>query len=415
MNGTDETPRLLDRLAVLRHGTYRLLFIATLGSGIGTWMATIALTADIDHRTNSTWWVSALFVVTFLPSVVVGVAAGPLIDRLSRKRLIVSSDLVRLAVFAALPFVHDAAGILALAAVSGIATSFFRPAVLAGVPNLVDENELATGTSLLQATDWLAASLGPVVGGAIVSGFGTHIVYWVNAATFLFSAALLVRISGNLLQSEQGITRGHWRDLREGISLFGDSPALRAVLFGFGLAMLAGGLINVAEIFLATRSLGSGAFGYGLLWSATGVGLVTGSMLTGALLEDRDALDRYALVFLPWALGLIGAAAAPNIWIAALAMVLAGLGNGMTFPMTVVIVQRATSDRVRGRAFAAIISAHNALFALAMVCSGALTAAASARWTYATAAGLAAAGGCTARVLARKRVEQPALGAEQPA
>lgn len=415
MTYTDDTPGLLDRLAVLHHSTYRLLFFATLGSGIGTWMATTALTVDIDHRTNSTWWVSALFVVTFLPSVVVGLVAGPLVDRLSRKRLIVASDLVRLGVFAALPFVHDASGILVLAAFAGVANSFFRPAVLAGVPNLVDESELATGTSLLQATDWLAAALGPIVGGAIVSGFGTHPVYWLNAATFLFSALLLVRIPGQLLQSEQGITRGHWRDLREGMSLFGESAALRAVLFGFGLAMLAGGLNNAAEIFLATRSLGTGAWGYGLLWSASGVGLVAGSALTGALLEDRDALEGYALVFLPWALGLIGAAVAPSIWVAALAMVLAGLGNGMTFPMTVVIVQRATSDRVRGRAFAAIISVHNALFAVALVCSGALTAATSARWTYATAAALATAGGITARVLARRPSAQPALGVEQAA
>ncbi len=84
-----------------------------------------------------------------------------------------------------------------LAAFAGVANSFFRPAVLAGVPNLVDESELATGTSLLQATDWLAAALGPIVGGAIVSGFGTHPVYWLNAATFLFSALLLVRIPGH--------------------------------------------------------------------------------------------------------------------------------------------------------------------------------------------------------------------------
>jgi MFS family permease len=415
MSDTDETPGLLDRLAVLRHGTYRLLFFATLGSGIGTWMATIALTADIDHRTNSTWWVSALFIVTFLPSVVVGLALGPLVDRLSRKRLLVVSDLVRLVVFAALPFVHDVPGILGLAAAAGVANSFFRPAVLAGVPNLVEESELATGTSLLQATDWVAASLGPVVGGALVSSFGAHIVYWLNAGTFLFSALLLVRIAGPLLQSEQGITRGHWRDLREGVSLFGGSPALRAVLFGFGLAMLAGGLISVSEIFLATRSLGSGAFGYGLLWSATGVGLVAGSMLTGTLLGDREPIDGYAWVFLPWTVGLFAAAVAPTLPIAVLAMVLVGLGNGMTFPITVVIVQRATSDRVRGRAFAAIISAHNALFALAMVCSGALTAAASARWTYGTAAALVAAGGCAARVLSRSRVAQPTLGAEQAA
>ena len=45
-------------------------------------MATIALTADVTDRTHSPWWVSALFLVSFMPSVVVGLAAGPLLDRL---------------------------------------------------------------------------------------------------------------------------------------------------------------------------------------------------------------------------------------------------------------------------------------------------------------------------------------------
>lgn len=393
--------RIVRRVAVLRHDMYRVLFAATLGSGIGTWMATIALTVDVERRTNSTWWVSALFIVTFLPTVVIGLLAGPLVDRLSRKKLLIASDLVRLAVFAALPFVASVTAIIVLAGVAGVANSFFRPAVLAGVPNLIDESELASGTSLLQATDWLAAALGPVAGGAIVSASGTHAVYWINAATFLFSAALILRIPARLLQSEQGITRGHWRDLQDGLVAFRRSHALRVVLVGFGFAMLASGLVNVSEIFLATRSLHSDAFGYGLLWTATGVGLVVGSVLTGVVLERREVLDVYPLVFLPWAAGVVGAAVSPNVWIAAVAMVVSGLGNGLTFPMTVVIVQRYTADRLRGRAFTLIISVHNALLGCAMVAAGALVAAAGARWVYVLAAGLTAIGGAVAYVLSR--------------
>ncbi len=397
------------RFSVLRHDMFRLLLIATLGSGIGTWMATIALTVDIDARTDSTWWVSALFIVTFLPMVVIALIAGPLIDRLSRKRLIVAADLVRCAMFCLLPFAHTAMTILILAAIVGIANSFFRPAVLAGVPNLVDPSELAAGTSLLQATDWLAAAIGPVIGGLIVSQSGPHLVYWINAATFLFSALLLVRIPAHLLQSEQGITRGHWRDLGDGFAEFRRSRALRTALIAFAFPMIGLGLVNVAEIFLATRSLHAGAFGYGLLWTGTGIGLVIGSFCAGAILEQREVLDVYPLAFLPWAAGALGAAIAPNIWLAALAMVLCGFGNGLTFPMTVVIVQRYTSDRLRGRAFTVIISVHNALLGLAMVASGALIASAGPRWTYGLAAGLVALGGLTAYVLLRGASTEPAL------
>ncbi len=67
----------------------------------------------------------------------IGVLLGPLVDALSRKRLMIASDLGRLAVFAALPFVNSTGGIVVLAGVAGIGNAFFRPAVLAGLPNLV--------------------------------------------------------------------------------------------------------------------------------------------------------------------------------------------------------------------------------------------------------------------------------------
>jgi MFS family permease len=381
--------------------SFRLLFLATLGSGVGTWMATIALTADVTDRTHSPWWVSALFIVTFVPAVIVGLVAGPLVDRLSRKKLIIAADVARIGVFVALPFVGSALAIVALAAVAGVANSFFRPAVLAGVPNLIDEDDLAHGTSLLQATDWAAATLGPILGGVIVSASGPDLVYWINAVTFLISVLLLVRIPARLLQSEQAITRGHWRDLADGFGAFRHSAAMLTVIVAFGFAMLATGLINVSEIFLAERALHRGAFGYGLLWTATGVGLVAGSLVSGALLESRELTDIYPLAFLPWAAGIFAAAISQNIWVAALAMVVAGFGNGLTFPMTVLIVQRYTEDRLRGRAFTLIISAHNLLLGIAMVASGALTEVAGPRWTYVVAAALLGAGGFAALALSR--------------
>ncbi len=150
------------------------------------------------------------------------------------------------------------------------------------------------------------------------------VVYFINAATFLLSAVLILRIAAPLLQSEQAITRGHWRDLGEGLSEFRRSAALRTALFAFGFAMLALGLNNVTEIFLAERALHRGAFGYGLLWTGSGVGLVVGGLLASALAGERDLGRIYPLAFLPWGIGLLGAGVAPSIWVATGAMVVSG-------------------------------------------------------------------------------------------
>jgi MFS family permease len=221
---------------------------------------------------------------------------------------------------------------------------------------------------------------------------------------------LLLRIPSGLLQSEQAITRGHWRDLADGLSAFRHSRPLLTALIAFGLAMIAVGLNNVAEIFLAERSLHRGAFGFGLLWTATGIGLVIGSLVSGTLLERRDVRAVYPLVFLPWAVGLLGAGLAPDIWVAAGAMVVAGFGNGLTFPMTVLIVQRNSTDRLRGRAFTVIISAHNAVLGLAMVGAGALLETVGPRWTYVLASALLAAGSLTAFTLFRLAGAASAVG-----
>ena len=80
-----------------------------------TWLATIALTVDVYDRTHSGSWVSALLIAVFLPTVIVGVAVGPLLDRLSRRNLMIASDLLRAGVFVALPFVDRPVWIVALA------------------------------------------------------------------------------------------------------------------------------------------------------------------------------------------------------------------------------------------------------------------------------------------------------------
>ena len=150
--------------------SFRLLALATVGSAFGTWLAFVALTIDVYDRTDSAVWVSALLIADFLPAIVIGIAASSLVDRLPRRRLMIASDLARVAIFAVLPFANDPGTIVALAALAGFATGFFRPALYAGLPNLVPDEDLPHANSLLQtienvawpsAPSWEACSLQP--------------------------------------------------------------------------------------------------------------------------------------------------------------------------------------------------------------------------------------------------------------
>ncbi len=376
---------IVRRLALLRNSRFRLLFLATFGSGLGNWLAVIALQIDVYDRTGSGWWVGGLLVANILPAVFLGLLMGPLVDRLSRKRLMIGSDLGRLAVFVALPFAGSATSVVALAGLAGVGNAFFRPAVLAGLPNLVSDRELPAANALLQLVEWTTTAIGPLAGGAIVAAAGPHLAYWINAATFGFSAVLVAAIPGGLLQSGRPIGRGHWADLADGFATVRASRALMCVLVAWSTAMLASGLVNVAEVFLARRSYNAGDFGFGLLWAGTGVGLIIGGLAASRLI--RHGLGSAYVRFLGlFAVGIACAAAAPNVWLGAAAMIVAGIGNGAAVVGNITFVQRGAPDHVRGRAFTLLMSANYGALGLAFVAAGPLTDAVGARWVYAAAA-----------------------------
>ena len=382
------------QVALLRNPpSFGLLALATLASGLGTWLAFVALTVDVYDRTNSATWVSALFIADFLPAIVIGIAAGTIVDRMQRRRLMIVSDLVRVVVFLALPFAGSAGVIVALAAVAGFATGFFRPAVYAGLPNLVPDEELANANSVLQTIENAAWAVGPLLGGVLVAATGPDAAYVINALTFLVSAALLTRIPGRLLQAAAAAGHGYWRDLAEGFALIRRSRALLTILAAWNVVMLATAGANVSEVVLAKEAFDAGDFGYGLLVGATGVGLAVGSLLAGSVLESRALSAVYGTAIGVIALGMGVAAVSPNVWIAAVCVAFVGAGNGAAVVCNALLVQRGAPDELRGRAFTVLMSSNYVVLGLGMLAAGPITDAIGPREVWALAAvlsGLAA-------------------------
>ena len=364
---------------------FRLLFLATLASSIGTWLAFVALVVDVFDRTQDANWVSALLIAEFLPLIVVGILAGRLIDRTSRRWLLVSADLFRVGVFCVLPFATSALQIVLLAFAAGTATSVFRPAVYAGLPNLVSDRDLPYANGLLQTADNLTWAMGALVGGALVAATSPDTAYWVNAATFLVSAILISRIRESL-EEERAPSLGRWRDLVDGLKLVTRERPLVTVLVAWSIVMLANAGVNVAEVVMAKDVFDAGDLGYGILVAGTGMGLVIGSLFGGSWIEQRGMTVPYTLSIALMAVGIAAAAAAPNVALAAIAVVLAGIGNGAAVVCNAVLVQRGAPDRMRGRAFTVVMSIGFAVLGAGMIIAGFLTNALGARAVWGIAA-----------------------------
>jgi MFS family permease len=378
--------RATGRLSPLRRNPgFALLFWATAGSAIGTYLAALALSVDIFDRTGSGAWLAALLIADFLPIVVIGITLGPLVDRLSRRRLMILSDLVRAATFVALPFVERPGVIVALAAVNGIATGFFRPAAWAGFPNLVSEDDREQATSLLSTVEHVAWMLGPVLAGGLLAIHGTDVAYWVNAATFLLSALLVARIPAASLRSDEPITKGHWEDLRAGLGLVFNSRPLLTVLVAWNASALATAFVNVAEVPLVKDDLDGGNIGLGFLVGATGFGLVVGSFFAASALERLGMRALYAGSLLVMAIGFGVASASPTVAVAAVLAAFATIGNGAAIVCNQLLVQEGAPDAMRGRALAVLMSTYYGVLGLAMAGGGLLVDGAGARAAWAVA------------------------------
>ena len=280
--------------------------------GAGTWLALVALEVDVWTRTESSAWVAALLIADLLPTFVIGILVGPLIDRLSRRRLMIGADLVRFGVFAALPFATSATQIVALAAVAGIATGFFRPAVYAGLPNLVDDADLPSANSLLQTVDNLTWALGSLVGGLLVAGSGV-------GRRLLDQRVHLPHLRGLPLAGSRPAAAGHCR--REPRPLARPEGRLRP-----GRA-LAGAPDRAHRLergdVLERRSQRGGAaarlprlqrreFGLGLMMGCSGIGLAIGAFLASSWIERRGLPNVYGASLGLMAVGIGLAAMAPT-------------------------------------------------------------------------------------------------------
>lgn len=391
--------------------SFRLLFGSTLISGLGTWIAVVALVVDVKNRTGSAVWVSALLIADFLPGIAIGLLLGPLVDRLSRKRLLVGADLVRLVVFVLLALAVSAGQIVGLALVAGIASGFARPAAYAGLPNLVPADLLSRGNSLLRTADQLTVVVGTLIGGVVVAASGPDLAYWLNAVSFGVSALLVLRISSTLLQEGRAESSGHWRDVAEGFAAILRSRSLTAVLVSWGIATVTMAIANVAEVFLATVSFDAGSFGYGLMWAGSGLGAVLGALFASSWLERRSMTVVYASAIALMGLGDIAAGCSPNVWVAVWCVLLGGVGNATAIVCNSLLVQRGAPDKIRGRVFSVIIGATSAVLGIGMALTGPLVDAVGARWAYVIAGGIALVAAATGYVMLRRepvRVPEPA-------
>jgi len=298
----------------LRYRDFRFLFAGQTVSLIGD----AAFLTALGWRTYTLVGSGRFGIVLFcqatglLATLLIG---GALADRISRRRMMIISDLARLAAVGALAAV-DATGhldftlIVILATLMGLGDGFFYPAFGGMVPLVVEPGAIPSANSLIGVARWGSLLAGPALAAGIYGVTGSATVFAIDAGSFLVSAGLLLRTRPRAVEAAAG--EGTLREIWSGVRYVAGVPWLWVTIALFSVVlMLQFAPQQVLLPKLIHQHFGYGVGAYGLLTSLLGVGTVAGTLVFGQLQpQRRRGVISYVVWFLN-SLAIAGVALSP--------------------------------------------------------------------------------------------------------
>lgn len=340
-------------LSVLARPGYRRLWSARTVSQCGDVAQFTTVALLVYEITASGVGVTGVVLAEIAPVLLLAPAAGTLVDRLPRVTVMVSADLVRMALAGVLVLWHDHLAVVYLVA-AGLAAGavFFNPAASSLLPTLVDDEEIVAANSGIWSAAVLAQVLIAPVAGLVATTAGFGAAFAVNAGSFALSAVLLRGLGAG--EVARPVPPGNvWTQGREALGLLRRDRLLRAMALAQALAALSAGATSALLVVLAVRHLGADGGEYGLMLAAIGVGAFLGPiLLTRMSRQVRRPRVMFAAFGVRGGVDLVIAsvAAVPATLAALTVYGLATSTGNVTFSS---VLQTHVPEALRGRVFSA--------------------------------------------------------------
>ncbi|MDZ4178361.1 MAG: MFS transporter [Coriobacteriia bacterium] len=377
--------------SVLKARDYRLLFAGQAVSHIGDQFHIIALPWLVLSLTQDPMQLGLVLAVAGIPRAALMLMGGAWADRCSPRTIMLVSDLLRLGVTALL-----ATAILtgtvqvwmvyALALVFGVVSGFFMPAAQSAVPRLLDDGQLESGNALIMGVNQLGSFVGPAAAGLLIAAFGANSLggeeaaslvgigsaFVLDAASFLVSAILLA-FMGRIPAANAHSEARPIADIVEGLRYASRNENIRWMVLTIAAAnFLVAGPMFVGLPVLAQSQLTGGAAGLGVVLSAYGLGSLLGMIGAGAAPRpSADVFSRLIVALMVGFAATMGSLAfVTATWLAAVLMLVTGVGNGYIGITLMTSVQRSTDQRFLGRVMSLIMLAVVGLMPLSQALAG---------------------------------------------
>ncbi len=341
-------------MALLRRPAFALLWGGELVSFLGDQVLFIALSLWVYELTGSAAALGVTLVASTAGQGLLGFLAGALADRVDRRAVIMMTDVGRALFVAALPLLLPRSLPLGLTLlmVLSVGTVFFRSAIYALIPSVVPRNDLATANALMQTTERLAEVIGGVLGSGIVLAVGYRMVFYLDALSFLVSAACVGAMpivwKAGLGEKRDGRILG---DIADGLRFIYRTPLHRglALLIFPGYLTLA---FSALQAPMVVKTAGLSVMAYGMINSAVGAGKLAAAVGLAASGKRWASLKFSVLTFLLTALATAGFGATTAYPVLLAAAFVFGFGNVATNVVNATLSMAHTPSALLGRVIA---------------------------------------------------------------
>jgi len=360
-----------------RNRTFMAVWLGGLVSVLGDGFHSVALGLWVLQVTGSASAMALIMASRIIVSILLGAVAGTVVDRSDRRLIMIAMNLVRFVSVGAIALLIKAgvtslAPIIALTALTAVASQFYGPAMSASLINIVGKNELSRATGLLQVSNTIGQMVGPFLGGAIVAVLGGWAALSADAISFLI-AGLMVLLAGSFPspKREAGEKGNFWRDLTEGFRYIRQHPVASSVVVTAPIINFFGNAIGVLLPVIAVKIWLANEIQFGAVEALFPAGFAIGAaaiMAFSKRLKRRGALMMGGITVAGLLITLM--ALMPSVNAALPVILLCGICMAFTNVLFQITLQSEVDPEVQGRVFGTLGSLVNIASPVAMLLAG---------------------------------------------
>lgn len=266
---------------VLKKKEFFKVFLAQTISNFGDSFTRIALAVFVYQRTNSAFALSFTLALQILPRIVFGILSGVLIDRVSRKFLLIFSDLSRTILIFLIPFSTNQTQIYIIAILHGTFFTIYVPTRLAVMPELTGKILYPKAASLTQMSFQITNIFGLAFGGILIEILGVEMAFQIDSLTFLASALIIFSATIPSFEGKGKSFENFFQQIKEGFEFMKNQNTLKFIIFVNVLMISFGGMVGSVTFVFLKDVLGKGSLEYGMLLMTLSFGILSGSFFAG--------------------------------------------------------------------------------------------------------------------------------------